>query len=407
MEKVTVLRPYQKYFDIVSHVSAVGVAFAIPFSTALMNVCIVLAIVCMLLAGHLREKVRVILSNRAAIVFLLFFLLFWVGMLYTSAPFRDAFEMLRKFDKFLLGALLVPLFVEERWRRYAMNAFIGGVVVVMLAAILKKFGVVLYHTGTDSISVFKSYIATSFVLTMMAFFVAHRCIDERAYRWFYVCLILASLYGVIFVSRSRSGYILLFMLLLLFFWQRFSFKGLLVGGVGVFMIASSAYMLSFNFKLRIDEALQSVYRYYPGIVVPTSTGHRLAFAYGSLHLVKQHPFAGAGTGSFQSEYRKFYPSSSAMTSNPHNEYLNIAVQFGALGLGLMLVMFAVLWRSSFRLFPEMRYIAQGTLLAIAFGALGNSWLMDTTQGHFFVYFTVLVFAALPTTQDVRYHFIKT
>ena len=41
-----------------------------------------------------------------------------------------------------------------------------------------------------------------------------------------------------------------------------------------------------------------------------------------------------------------------------------------------------------------QYFAQAVLVSIAVGSLFNSWLMDVTQGCFYVIFTALLFASL-------------
>lgn len=392
------LQNYHDRFELAAKISALGIAFSLPFSTALMNITIALSMLFLILSGNWRKKCKLLTSNPAALLFLLFFAIYLIGMFYTKAPFHDAFEMLTKFDKFLVGALLMTLFLEARWRRYALNAFAWGVSFVILAALFKMMGIVLYHTGTDNSSVFKSYIATNFVLALFCFLMAHRAIEKGHYRWLYIALLAIGLFFGFFVNSSRTGYIIFFSLIVLFFWQHFSWKGILYGFLAVILLCSTMYFISSTFHNRVNHVFSSLSLYQQGDT-ETSTGLRLSFARNSLQLVKAHPIIGTGTGSFQSQYHQLDIPANELTGNPHDEYIHMTVQFGLVGLALLLLMFVAIWFYSFRLEPEMRHLAQGILLAIIIGSIGNSWLMDTTQGHLFVYIIAVAFAAFPKARQ--------
>ena len=126
----------------------------------------------------------------------------------------------------------------------------------------------------------------------------------------------------------------------------------------------------------------------------TSVGLRLEFYHNSFKLFKEHPWIGTGTGSFAQDYLAVAENKQFATQNPHNEYLNIAVQFGLLGMVILLSLFIVHAWASFRLQGIRQYFAQAVLVSIAVGSLFNSWLMDVTQGCFYVIFTALLFAGL-------------
>ena len=72
-----------------------------------------------------------------------------------------------------------------------------------------------------------------------------------------------------------------------------------------------------------------------------------------------------------------------------------------LGLVMLLLLFGIpIWYSRF-LPEELQYIVRGTVLSIALGCLANSWLLDTTEGHFYAYFIVLAFAAFPRNKEIK------
>jgi O-antigen ligase len=89
------------------------------------------------------------------------------------------------------------------------------------------------------------------------------------------------------------------------------------------------------------------------------------------------------------------------TNNPHNEYLNILIQVGLLGLGVFLGFLYTLFKASLMLKSPSQWFAQGLVLAMAVGCLANSWIMDFTSGYFFVMLIAFCFGGL---QDGGKHY---
>ena len=88
------------------------------------------------------------------------------------------------------------------------------------------------------------------------------------------------------------------------------------------------------------------------------------------------------------------------TVNPHNEYLNIAVQLGAAGLLMLLYLFYCQWRlASLLPTPYERHLARSLVITFAVGCLFNSLLMDHAEGLFFAWVTGLSFAGLRSQRD--------
>ena len=72
--------------------------------------------------------------------------------------------------------------------------------------------------------------------------------------------------------------------------------------------------------------------------------------------------------------------------NPHNEYLNLAVQLGIPGAIALITLFAVIWRHARGLPTALeRDLARGLALTFAIGCLFNSLLMDHVEGLFFAW----------------------
>jgi hypothetical protein len=82
-----------------------------------------------------------------------------------------------------------------------------------------------------------------------------------------------------------------------------------------------------------------------------SLSQRIEFTRASLHIIKQHPWFGVGTGDVPQAFREAYdeiqsPLSEEFRFRAHNQYLAIAVAFGLIGLAFFLVVILYPWCSS-------------------------------------------------------------
>lgn len=380
---------------LLARTSVVAIAFFLPLSTTLTDILFPVAVFFILLSGNCRENFRAIIDCRVLRLFLILFSLFILGLSYSTASFGESLGILAKYDKLLFGALLLPVLINERWRNIALYAFFSAMMITLMLSYLQVFAkVVLYFgKGHDPASVFKNWIDTNFLMAFFSYLLAWHISREKKFRWIFVIVLLLAVFDTLFLSRGRSGYVVFGALLFLFCWQHFNYKGLFFAIFLLSFLFISAFSFSEAFRNRTNYVVQNVSLYQHGDL-DTSVGLRISFVKNSINLVKKHPIFGTGTGSFRHEYYKIVTDEALRISNPHNEYLNITVQLGVIGLVVLLYLFFVHWRDSYLLPKDMRYLAQAVVLSIAVGSLANSWLRDTAEGHFYVYFTALAFSSL-------------
>ena len=396
-DRLSASRPFRDYFLRLSQVFAVVTAFVLPISTAALMIFFSATVLSCLLAGNWHEKYLILRYNPMALMFVIFFALFVIGLSYTTVPMKAGLSTLIKYSKFLLGFFLFSTFRHEKTAYFAFFAFLLATILTLIFSFIKFFADwdFLNRIAFDS-GVFKDHIFTGFLLAFLSYcFAVFAFSIKNAWRWLFVVLFFLAAYNVLFINLSRSGYVVLLSLLLLLAWQQFAWKGLFAGLLISFFLCSSLLYLPANFKERFNLAHSEITQYKHGNF-DTSVGLRLKFYHNSFKIFKEHPWIGTGTGSFAQDYLAAAENKQFATQNPHNEYLNIAVQFGLLGIIILLGMFTVHAWISFRLQGLRQYFAQAVLVSIAVGSLFNSWLMDVTQGCFYVIFTALLLA------DLRY-----
>jgi O-antigen ligase len=127
------------------------------------------------------------------------------------------------------------------------------------------------------------------------------------------------------------------------------------------------------------------YRLYKTEQHVTSIGLRLEFWQKSLQFISEAPVIGHGTGSLPGLFQRAAtnPSQGDIISNPHNQTLNVAVQWGMIGVLLLYAM----WLVHLLLFRGEGFVAWIGLLVVVqniFTSLFNSHLFDFHQGWMYV-----------------------
>jgi O-antigen ligase len=116
----------------------------------------------------------------------------------------------------------------------------------------------------------------------------------------------------------------------------------------------------------------------------------------AIRIWEAHPILGAGPGSFKSLFAKYkVPGTYMATGHPHNDFLNILVQSGILGLAA----FAFIWIRYFRTIssargriadndPRRPLLLAGIVVVAAFfvGAMGQCFITDEEVGCLFWFF---------------------
>jgi O-antigen ligase len=119
----------------------------------------------------------------------------------------------------------------------------------------------------------------------------------------------------------------------------------------------------------------------------------------ALKLILEEPWIGTGVGSYEEALRskqpEFFAATTIAKKNPHNEFLMISVQLGLAGILLLLYLFYSQAAASDRIDnKENKFIAQGLVVLIIIGCMGNSMILDSREGHFWAFFSALLFSNL-------------
>lgn len=322
-------------------------------------------------------------------------LMFGVGALYGSAPYHQAGDILGKYAKLLVLVALLGSLTEAVWQRRALHGFMLGAVVASLLSYARFAGLV--PAGWAD-SVVQGHIHFGTIEAFAAYLFARQAFEPGPRRWLWALVAAALAFDVIYICIGRTGYVVLFALIVLLAGQRLGTRGVLVGGLVALVLAAVAFTAFPVARQRLDQGLQNLRQYerieatHQGSLAGNSWGLRLRFWHVTLHIIEQRPLLGSGTGSLPGEYARVAPAD-LDTSNAHNEFLNTTEQIGLVGLFLLLGLGAAAWRDGARLTPLPRDAARAVLVTIGVGSLFNSLLMDVNEGRFLVVMLGVLLAA--------------
>ncbi len=208
--------------------------------------------------------------------------------------------------------------------------------------------------------------------------------------WYAVVLVglaLAFLVNLAFTSVSRTTMVTMPVMLAVFALLHLRLRTSLLIFFAVAVLAVLAWMTSPKLQHTTDTFMRD-YQMYVEKDVPTSIGLRLEYWRKSLGFIAEAPLAGHGTGSIRGLFERAAVGSTEFArgnviDNAHNQTLNVAIQWGIVGVMLLYAM----WLSHLLLFRGEGLAAWIGLMVVVqnvLTSLFNSHLVDFHEGWMYV-----------------------
>lgn len=381
--------------------ATVALGFSISISVALDNTLLAVVAASWLLAGNWYETWRHARANAVALAALGLFALLALGALYGERASGDASGYLLKYLDLAFIPVFAGLLRDAALRRRAIYALAASLVVVLAISYWTAAGMPvakpLLGSPGDPVA-FKQYLTHGILMAYGAFLFTELALTEssRGRRVFWFALALAAAVNVLFMTQSRTGYVLLGVLATYEGWRLLRWRGRTLGLAAAAAVVATLVLIPGPFQQRLGLAPDGQAPSLASQYARASNAERLELYRTSLAIIREHPFLGVGTGGFPKAYAdKSGNAGGAAGRNPHNEYLHIAVQIGLPGLLVLLCLFWAHWRGAPRLAsPLEEHLARGIVLAIGIGSLFNSLLLDHTEGLLYAWLTGVLFGGL-------------
>ncbi len=373
-------------------IAVVLMAISLPWSTSLVAIFAVAWLVFLIPTiewqGFLESMKR-----PACATALLLFALAVIGTLWaTDISWSDRLRGVNPAAKLLAIPVLIYHFEKSGRGLWVMLAFLASCTAVMLTSWLMFVDHRVVFDPARSLGVpVKNYIAQSqeFALCAFAAFgAAVYLLKAQRQTWAALLLVLGIgfLANMVFVASSRTVFVCIPVLVVIFAAKHFSTRGFLLLMAAVVAASAIAWSSSPYMRLRVA-MIGSEYQSYHESNAVTSVGERLEFWRKSVKFVSEAPLVGHGTGSTKTLFAQDAVgqtgASAQIIGNPHNQTLNVAVQWGLIGCVVLYAM----WVAHLRLFTGAGLAAWVGLVAVVenfVSSLLNSHLFDFHEGWIYV-----------------------
>jgi O-antigen ligase len=371
---------------------AIAVAVALPWSTSISAILIVLWGVALLPTLDLAALRRDFATAAGALPVALLALAI-IGMAWADVTFAERFDSLKVFARLLAIPLLFVQFRRSDRGMWVIGGYLASCTALLAASWVSAIWPSLaWRKEWPGIPV-KDYIVQSGEFLICSFGLLHIAIENwrqsrRGLALALGLLALVFLANIFFVATGRSSLVVLAVLLLVLGLQRFSWKGTLGVVMAGATLAALGWFSSPYVQMRVLSAVQEV-RDYQTEGAASPAGFRLEFWKKSIEFVAAAPIIGHGVGSVRKLFREAATdgkgASSGITDNPHNQTFVIAIQLGLLGTAVLYAM----WIAHLLLFRRCDGLAAWLGLNIVVqnivSGLFNSYLFEFTLGWLYVF----------------------
>ena len=374
-------------------VVAVLLAASLPWSTSLVGIFAVVIVLVMLPTIDTGAFISSLKRPISAVPIALFVLAL-AGTLWSDARWGLRFYAVAPTAKLLLLPLLFYHFERSQRGLWVLIAFLASCVALLAMSWLVAYFPDLSLKAKDVASrgVFvKNYIDQSQEFALCAVVLAYPIATQlRAKKIAFALLLGAVAVGFLanmaFVIVSRTALVTIPVMLAVFALLHLRWQTTLMILCAAVVAGLVAWAASPLLQEKVG-SISSEYHLYVEQGAKTSVGERLEFWRKSLRFFVEAPVAGHGTGSTEGLFEQAAAGQTGIAAevvrNPHNQTLNVAIQWGVLGIVVLYAM----WLSHLWLFRgEGLFNWIGLLVVVqnVFTSLFNSHLFDFHEGWMYV-----------------------
>ncbi|MBV9458701.1 MAG: O-antigen ligase family protein [Bradyrhizobium sp.] len=323
-----------------------------------------------------------------------FFLLAVVGTLWSPAPWGERLYAVGPTLKLLMLPLLFYHFERSERGRWVFIAFLVSCALLSVMSWVVAFYPNLSLKPPDHASrgIFvKDYIDQSQEFALCAVALAYPIITLLRARRIGFAILLAIVAAsfvanMAFVIVSRTALVTMPIMAAVFGLLHLRWRVNLMIAAALIAIAGAAFAVSPQLRWTVQTFSRDYQLYRQG--VPTSIGERLEYWRNALQFFASAPLAGHGTGSTkglfeQAEHAPGWLAGVRVFPNPHNQTLNVAVQWGVLGVIVLYAMW-ILHLLLFRGEGLANWIGLLVVVQNVFTSLFNSHIFDFHEGWMYV-----------------------
>lgn len=370
---------------------AIASAVTLPWSVTAASIAIVLWLVAVLPTldwASLRRSFSIPAGALPALLLVLSI----AGVAWSEALVADQWGSIKIFARLLIVPVLFVQFQRSERGPWVAAGFLASCTLLLTTSWLFWLIPGWTPAGKPLGVPVRDYMVQSGEFLLCVFALGHLSLDawrrgQRAQSLVLGLLAMLFLANIGYVASARSTLVTAVVLVILFVLQRFGWKQAFGIVALATVVAGLTWMSSSYMRMRVLNVIQEVQDYRIKSE-GTSSGYRLEFWTRSIMSVAQAPIIGHGTGSQREQFQRTAAGSegvaAAVTDNPHNQTLFVAIQFGALGTILLYAM----WFSHLQMLRGSglaAWVGTGLVVQNIVAGLFNASLVEFTYGWIYIF----------------------
>jgi O-antigen ligase len=375
-------------------ISAVLIALALPWSTSLTGIFATAWLVTVAPTLDVRLFLESLKRPIGALPIALFALAL-LGTLWSDAAWGVRLYAVGPAAKLLVLPVLFYHYERSTRGMWVFAAFLVSCTLLMAMSWIVLFnpGLTLKAAAESERGIFvKNHIDQSQEFALCAVALAYPIMTLLRAKRILPALVLGAIglsfvVNMSFVLVSRTALVTMPGLLAVFALLHLKWRTNIIIFSAAIVLAALAWLASPSLQ-QTTASFARDYKYYTEQNLPTSIGMRLEFYEKSLRFFAEAPIIGHGTGSTRGLFERaatapIVLAGGQIVGNPHNQTLNVAVQWGMVGVVILYAM----WLLHLLLFSGDGLVASIGLLVVLqniFSSLFNSHLFDFHEGWMYV-----------------------
>lgn len=375
-------------------VVAVLLALSLPWSTSLVGIFGVVLLIAITPTVDLRTFWE-LLKRPICVAPIMLFGLALVGTLWSDASWNARLYAVGPTAKLLVLPVLLYHFQRSSRGTWVFVAFLVSCTLLMMMSwlILLHPSLSLKPAGHAERGIFvKDYIDQSQEFTLCAVALAYPIIGLLRQKRILpaallIAIALSFFANMAFVVVSRTALVTVPVMFAAFGLLHLRGRSVIVILCTIAALAAISWYASPQLRLTAEKFTRE-YELYKQQNAPTSIGLRLEFWKKSLGFIVEAPLIGHGTGATRGLFERAATGGATKASgevigNPHNQTLNVAVQWGIVGVIILYAM----WALHFLLFRGGELASWVGILAVVQNistSLFNSHIFDFHEGWMYV-----------------------
>jgi O-antigen ligase len=300
-------------------------------------------------------KKQKFLLNKSLITLIGFYILLTIGLLWTEDKKAGNFDLEVKLSLIIFPLLFSFLNYSKTIIKSVLLAFVMGIIVGVCYLMYHSFLIYQKNHAIDSFfyinlstilhpSYLSLYVVTA--ITLIIIDLKYKVLNLfKCDKLAFVILSFLFIYNIFLLSKI--GIITCLLIVTFFTTQWIITKHKYLSGGGILLTLMISMYLSYQYspyaKQRVDEMFIGLTSFNEN-KSHSSTGIRIKVWEQSLILIKEKPFLGHGTGDVKKELMSKYKINQINDAykkklNAHNQYLEVGIAIGIVGLTLFVLIF--------------------------------------------------------------------